>query len=365
MNWCTMANTANNKIYGHFWNPERLDKTGKPLLMAAQPRGIGKSTGIGIKCIIDYYNSGIKFIYCRRTDDELKRTRKNYFDGALRIYNDFYKTNHVWVYDSETYIDENKNVVGYTVPLNLADKYKSATFGADGVRTIIYDEFILRRGKEAGYLGGEQNPLLEYDLLIGLYQSVDRAPGYRFLNQTKIWAFGNFANLYNPIMLGCNASDYIEHDSKFVNPKTQPWACELSGDYANDIEITESYGYQLSRDSVSRADYNNDGFLHSENVFKLTGIRKPVFNVAYHGRSYGVWEYEKLGLIYVSGETSPARNTIALTAGDSGKINQVTALKYRYMPSMQMLRTAAERGFLAFDSERAKNDILTYLDFTL
>lgn len=354
-----------DSIYGKFWSPDKLLATGKPLLIAAEPRGVGKSTGIALMCIADYYKSGKKFLYVRRTDDELKRTRKQYFDGAVDIYNHYYNTAHLWTFLNGEYHDENGDIVGYAVPLNLADKYKSANYGADGVRTIIYDEFILRRGRETGYLGGAENPLIEYDLLIGLYQTVDRAPGRRFLNETVIFALGNFANLYNPIMLGCNASDYIEHDSKFVNPKSEPWACELQGDYVADESIDSSYGYRLSRDAMRHGDFDSDGFTHAETIKKLKGVRKPVINVQFRGRQYGVWSYDTLGVIYVCNDLSPARITIALTAADSGRINQVTALKYRYLPEMQMLRTAAERGFLIFANARARSDILTYLDFTL
>lgn len=358
------------EIYGNYWSPLHLESTKKPLLMAAEPRGLGKSTGAALSCIGDFYDTGgnKKFIYCRRTDDELKRTRKNYFDGALKIYNEFYGKNINWVYDQETYKEEESGaIVGYTIPLNLADKYKSATYGADGVRKIIYDEFILRRGKEAGYLGGLSNPLIEYDLLIGLYQTVDRAPGHRFLNETEIICLGNFANLYNPIMMGCNASEYVEHDSKFVNPKTQPWAVELKTDYKTDgNDIKDSYGYRLSRESIAARDYDNDGFTRAATIVgKLKGVRNGMFNCTYKGRQYGIWSYENKGVVYVSNEPVPGRINIAMTMEDSGGINQITAEKYRYMPEMQLLRRAAERGFLVFDSARSRNDILTYLDFTI
>lgn len=353
------------KIYGEFWSPLRLERTGKPLLMSAGSRGIGKSTGMALKCIGDYYDNGTKFIYCRRTDDELKRTRKNYFDGALKIYNAYFGTEHNWVYNQETYVDENDQIVGYSVPLNLADKYKSATYGADHVRTIIYDEFILRRGKESGYLGTKDNNLIEYDLLIGLYQTVDRAPGHPFLNETKIYCLGNYANPYNPIFLGAGADEFVEHNSKFVNPKTMPWAIEFTSEVGATNDMKNSNGYKLSREEMAKHDYDNIGFTITENVKKMKGIRSPLLNLTYHGRHYGLFSYERQGVLYVSTERAGTAFELALTMEDSGKINQVTALKYQWLPELQMLRKAAQNGFLVFENDRAKNDILTYLDFTV
>lgn len=359
------TNQKDNILFGGFWSPERLLNTNKPLLIAMEPRGVGKSTGMGLYCINDFYQNGIKFLYVRRTEDELKRTRKSYFAGALKIYNNTMSTAHVWTWKEDTYTDEDGQVVGYTVPLSLADKYKSATFGADGVRTIIYDEFILRRGKEAQYLGSDKNFCLEYDLLIGLYQTTDRAPGHRYLNETKIFCLGNFAQLYNPILMGCGASGFVEHDSKFVNPKSQPWAIELHSDSeAAAQDMSKSYGYILSREEGKQTDYENDGFIHSDQIRKLKSIRLPLLNLTYKDRAYGLWEYDKEGLFYVSRELCAGREIYALT-GENGKINQVTALKYQWQPELRMMRHAAERGFLAFDSAQARNDILTYLDFTV
>lgn len=354
-----------NTVYGGFWNPEALIATGKPLLIDAEPRGVGKSTGSALYCMEQYYKKREKFIYCRRTDDELKRTCKSYFDGACKIYNDFYGTAHEWIYDKGgTYTDENGDIVGYSVPLNLADKYKSATFGADGVRLIIYDEFILRRGKETGYLG-KTGSTIEYDLLIGLYQTVDRAPGHRFLNETKILCLGNFASLNAPVLIGAGADLYVEHGAKFINPKHEMWALRLQGDFATDKDIEESYGYKLASRDTRGVDYGYEAAERPETIIpKMTGERHCMMCVIYRDRRYGVWTYDQKGIVYISRECLPGMPEIALTAGNTPRINRITALKWRDMPSMQLLRDAAEMGYLCFDSNRARTDILTYLDFT-
>lgn len=351
-------------IYGKFWSPEHLISYGKPLMCSLGQRGIGKSTGVGLYCIGQYYDNKKLFIYCRRNGDELKQTQKDYFYSPLDIYNAYYGTKHVWALDGGTYKDENGEVVGFAIPLSQADKYKSSPFGALGVRTIIYDEFILAKGKETGYVGSKETPYLEYDLLIRLYQTVDRAPGHSFLNETKIFCLGNFANLYNPILLGCGADKYLTINSKCVSPKGKPWVIEITDNVEATSEVRSSFGYQLAREEIAKGDYDVNGFITSDSIQTLKGVMNPIINVEYSGRKYGVYLFEKRGVIYVSTKISEAVRTIALTMAD-GKINQVTAVKWNKSPAMDLLRRFAEMGLVIFQNERARQDILTYLNFTI
>lgn len=354
----------NKEIYGNFWSPDHLLSYNKPLNISLGVRGLGKSTGCGIKCIGDYYDNKKLFIYTRRNDVELRQTMKDYFYGPLMIYNEKFGTKHDWTLEDGRYIDENKNTVGFAVPLSQADKYKSAPFGALGVRTIIYDEFVLAKGKETGYLGNKETPYLEYDLLIRLYQTVDRAPGHSFLNETKIFCLGNFANLYNPILLGCGADKYMNINSKVVAPKDALWVVELTSEVGATSEMRSSYGYQLARAEIAKGDYDNNGYITGDNIKTMKGVMNPLLNVDYKGRGYGIYLCEKEGVVYVSEKQSTAVRTIALTMGD-GKINQVTAVKWNKSTQMQVVRRFAEMGLCVFQTPRARTDLLTYLNFTL
>lgn len=343
-----------------FWSPDRLEKTGKPLLISIGSRGIGKSTGIALRCIKRYYGKGEKFLYCRRTEDELKRTAKSYFSGACLIEG----SGHTWTYSQGEYKDEKGDIVGWSVPLSLADKYKSATFGSEGVRTIIYDECAVRRGQESRYLG-KAGSTLEYDLLIGLYQTVDRAPGHSFLNQTKIFCLGNYSNYLCPVLLGIHADRYITTDTRFCSPKTQPWAFELTDQVSATIDIKRSYGYLLSSEAQAASDYDSKDIKVEDDIGKKHGVFIPLVSVQYHERKYTIYEMPKEGVLYVSSRISPQiSQVIALTASDGG-INRVTATRYQGSFAMSYIRQAAEKGFLWYESRQAKSDMLTYLRFTV
>lgn len=353
-----------NKIYGKFWSPQHLISYGKPLMISLGIRGIGKSTALGLYSIGEYYDNHRLFIYTRRNEDELQQTEKNYFYSPLKIYNEFYGTNHEWTCSGNVYTDENKNVVGYSIPLSQADKRKSTPYGALGVRTIIYDEFILAKGKETAYLGSKVTPYLEYDLLIRLYQTVDRDINHQYLNETKIFCLGNFANLNNPILLGCGADRYLNINSKVVSPKDKDWVVELTSSVEASSGLENSYGYRLARQETAEGDYKNNGFDGNESIKHLKGVMNPLINVEYNGRRYGIYLFEKEGVAYVSERTSESVRTISLTMSD-GRINQVTAEKWNKSPAMSALRSFVERGLCVYQTARARTDILTYLQFTV
>lgn len=354
----------NKEIYGKFWSPNHLLSFHRPLMLSIGSRGIGKSTGLGLHLIDEVYTKGRKFIYIRRTADETRMTAADYFYNPLSIYNDYMGTSHVWTFNKEVYTDENGEEVGYAFPLSLADKKKSTPYGGLGVRNIVYDEFILRRGLERLYIGNRMTPTLEYDLLWGLYQTVDRDKGHSFLNETKVFCLANFANLYNPIMLALDADKYVTVDSKIVAPKNAGWVIEFTDKVEATEEIKNSYSYQLAGNESKKTDYGNDGFIRSDNVKRLKGIMTPLINLKYQGRVYAVYMFEKDGVIYVNDKRSESVPEIALTMND-GRINQVVAVKYKNNNAMMMLRYFAEKGLVIFCTERARRDILTYLNFTI
>lgn len=356
------------RIYGEHYSPAHILSYHRPLNISIGARGIGKSTGVGLKYIGDVYEKHRLFIYTRRTVDETEATAESFFYSPLKIYNDWYNTKHEFNLKSiktGEYVDENGNTVGYAVPLSQADKRKSTPYGAIGVRNILYDEAILRRGKEAAYLGTKTTPLLEYELLTGLYTTVDRSIGKSALNDTQIFVCGNFANLYNPILMGINAEKYVTINSKTVAPKGKPWVVELTDKVAATEDMKKSFGYQLSTEATKANDYDNDGFLHCDNVKKLKGVMNPLINVIYHGRKYGIFMCEKEGIIYVNDHPSKSGvREISLTMAD-GKINQVVAVKYNKCEAMMLLRKFTEMGLVIFATETTRNDILTYLNFTI
>lgn len=354
----------NTNIYGEFYSPLKLVSTNKPLCMSVGSRSIGKSTGFGIYFLTQYYEKGKKFIYCRRTDDELKRTAADYFGTPLSIMAHNGIT-HAIELKGDTYTDESNNIVGYAIALNNEQKYKSMPFGDLGVKNILYDEFILPRGGERGYLGGSKNLTYEYDRLISLYQTVDREKGKAFRNDTRIYCCANNASFYNPLFLACHCDKFVSLDTKFCNPKKELWALELTNTVPATSKIKQSYGYLLASDSDKSRNYDNDSMIRDSQVQELHGVVTPLCNIKYSGNIYGVYVKEDIGICYVCERPADGRITIALTIGDTTEINYITAYKFKDSGYMIFLRDMVTKGKCVFQTGKIKNDILTYLNYTI
>lgn len=143
-------------------------------------RGIGKTTGLGIKVLQDWLKDGSEFVYVRRYIKELQKAK-----GFLApIGNPEPKVIGLstgamaWVH--------NKKRIGYGLALSSQQSFKSG-FDFRNVKTLIYDEAILKRGGMYRYLDNEVEMLFE--LISTIFR--DRV-GYR------IFILGNNADVFNP-----------------------------------------------------------------------------------------------------------------------------------------------------------------------
>ena len=180
-------------------------------------RSNGKSYQIKKMVLEEYFNNGNKFIYLRRTPNEIKRELVvNYFDDfdIKKWTNNKY--NCITVRSNEFYLanigDDFKiklgESIGYIWTLLHEENYKSGSYL--DVTNIIFEEFMTNRL----YLAKEPTKLES------LYSTVDRNR-----NIVKIWLIGNSISRINPYLDGWNIKDIFtkikigEIKSKFV--KTQ------------------------------------------------------------------------------------------------------------------------------------------------
>lgn len=356
----------NPSIWGEFYNPSRLLSTNKPLLMSVLERNNGKSTAWGIVTLSEYIKLGKRGIYARRTEKELVSTVEDYFVTAADILSEHGEHYTVHYTDREFFLNEEKEPFFYAVNAGQPREFKSRPFGDLNVRNIIYDEAILPRGDEKMYIGATKNMIREYERLTTLYQTVDRAKGSRFLNETRLICIANNSSFHNPLFLGCNCSKYVDINTKFCNPKNEIWALELdNGTGAKSDQLQNAFSYRMATQEDKQNYYKNDSFHIDSQVKKLHGIMNPICNFSYAGHTYAFLLCEQMGICYISTKPRSDRFTMALTVGDTKEINQVTAYKYNKSPYMQFLSDMVNKGLCVFETENAKTDVLTYLNFTL
>jgi len=157
-------------------------------------RSNGKSYQVKDMVLDNYLKNGKRFIYLRRTANEIKR------DLVTTYFNDFDikkltngKYNCITAYANKFYlanIDDNFKIrrgdyIGYIWTLIHEENYKSGSYL--DVDNIIFEEFITKRL----YLTNEAQKLES------VYSTVDRGR-----KEVKVWLIGNTMTQYNPYLDG-------------------------------------------------------------------------------------------------------------------------------------------------------------------
>lgn len=362
------------KCTGRFYSPQKVITYGRPWIFITGSRSIGKSTSIAILVVLDYLENGHKWIYCRRTRDEVQLTANTFFGNAINIINKHtkYKIHDItfskqrfWIsMESDKNEDEedgyNKRECGMVIPLSLEQKYKSSNLS--DYFTIIYDEFIAKNKTQ--YLGSAQTPNREYKAMLSLYQTVDRGIDKPYRNETTVFFLGNTATIYNPIYLSLGIANYIRPDSKIIAPKNKLWILEQIETVEALEEIEESYAYQLADEEEREYAYKNKGAGDTDTAF----IGRPeisTYDETYtlNGVDYGVshttdWKY------YIG---SPRRDVTAkkysLDVDSHTGIDLKLIHKMLQHPMTVYLQKAFCDGRLYFKDVRTKQEWLKYLQF--
>lgn len=352
-----------NKIFGQFYSPEKALSYNRPWIISIGSRSIGKSTGWLIWALYMYLTKGIRFIYLRRTDDEVKKTADSALDSAWFILRDAgypvfsitAEKSKFWLQKTE---DSEKEEIGMYFALSQSYKFKSANFGANNYSIILYDEFI--NIDSTKYLGTKSNITYEYDRCLELYQTVDRGIGKPFRNETKFIFIANFATYFNPIFLGLGIDKYIRTDSKYIAPKDALWVCEQTKTVPATNEVKESYAYRLSNDKQQKYAYENIAF--DENgafIKKPEGILKALFNIKYNDATYGVYMSQTDKCIYVTAHRNELP-VIALTAEGQNEVDYTLATRPSESIVMARLKQLYFNGKVYSENRKIKYILSNY-----
>lgn len=355
-------------IYGDYYNPTGIISYGRAWNFSTGTRSIGKSTGFSIYVLLDYLKTGHKFVYVRRTKEEVEKTAENYFDNAVEIIR-AYKNNRSGVdkveFDSGMYYvtrsgKEEREQCGIAIPLSAEQKYKSANMSE--YFNILYDEFIAR--DSTGYLGSQDNFLKEYYACLSLFQTIDRGISRPYRNEAKMFFIANNASYYNPIYVALGIDEYIRTDTKVLAPKDKPWIVEQTAAVPATSEYMQSNVYMLSDESNRKYAFENTP---TDTDNKFVGVckapMKALFNCVFEGHEMGVYYVEREGIVYVSNRQGNCYDNIALTTSDH-RINYQLVGRYNNYTGMVTLRECFSRGRILFETVKCKYDIINYLKLT-
>lgn len=361
----------NDAIYGKFYSPEHALSYGRPWIISIGSRSIGKSTGWMIDTIRRYLKNGERFIYLRRTDDEVGQTASSCCDSAVVILREAgyeidhieAKRRHFWLYRTPNEDgEEEPEDIGMYFSLSMSYKMKSANFGVQNYCRIIYDEFI--NIDPTKYLGTHDNITYEFDRCLELYQTVDRGVGRPFRNETSFIFIANLASYFNPIFIGLGIDQYINTESKNIAPSGKQWLCEQTHGVEATAEYKQSFSYQLADNENQKYAYENIAFDEQMNfVEKIKSPMNPLFNIRIGDSTYGIYMVPSRSCLYASKRPTQLQ-TIALTTGAQNKIDYQMALRPAEHPNMLILKQLYYQGRVICETRRIRFDIANYFMLT-
>ena len=353
----------NEAIFGKFYSPTKALSYHRPWILSIGTRSIGKSTGWLIKAIGNWCETGQKFIYVRRTDDEIKITAKTACNNSVDIlHQNGYNICSIEARNGGFYAKNKageKHLCGYYIGLSVEYKHKSSNYS--DVKYIIYDEFMATDSSR--YLGGVRNPLQEYDNCLELYQTVDRGIGQAARNETIFVFIANIATYYSPIFVGLGVDKYITPESRYIAPKDELWVCEQTKGVPATSEIMNSFAARLGSKKYTAYAYGGDTLLDGGNEFVEESNEPlvPLLHVIYRNTHVGIYRMQKSNKIYFS-KKLPTFKPLALSVGDqNGMDYTIIRRPSEYIPIRQIQMNILQ-GNCQYETRRIKILMITYFN---
>ena len=353
---------------GKFWSIQKLLTHNKPFMVVTSSRSIGKSTNIACFVIFDFLENGKKFIYLRRTRDEMLETCKDYFANAIQLINDNteYQIESIEYKAGDYFIkmigEDRVRHCGYAIGLSLESKYKSKPF--DDVGTIIYDEFLPKDKNK--YLGSvEKDPDKEPRLFNSLYGSVDREIDKAFKSATRVILSGNTETIYNPFFISWGIARYIFKDekAKIINPKDKPWVFQRVRGVDATKDFQTSLLYAMSGEADRRYNFENNG----ADDFSNEWIEKPPKGASHttfvklEKIIYQILRY-RTDFYIVKYTGNPYDRVISLDFSSFAAQDFAMVKRWNSNLELQLTHEAFLRGSLFFDSPDTRRVFTSYLN---
>lgn len=349
-----------------FWSCKRLLTYNRPIIVVTGSRSVGKSTGVACYAILDYLVNDHKFFYLRRRPKTLQQTCKTFFTNAVQIINMRTSFNIVGFRynkgDYEIGVEKTGDgeiawkPCGKAIALSEEENYKSNVFSE--YCTVIYDEFISKDANR--YLGTKDNPAVEWDALVSLYQTIDRGVDHPFRDETRVFLLGNKSTIYNPICLSIGIADYVREGARYTAPKDKIWVWEDVDRVEKTAEMEKSFAFQMSSDAVKDYAYRNKG-ADSDHFIKKPTIARYINTVRLRSIEYGIYVGDD-SCFYIS-KPKEGYPIISLDVESHRCEDLFMIQKWRESPTLTTVAEAYKRGRLYFNDGKTQAAFMKYLEF--
>lgn len=369
--------------------------TGKMGFFFTSMRSVGKSTVLSALMISLFIVHELRFLYMRRTERTLEKTRKAFFDDAIDLLNgarlikiDYFscEAGTYWIHtaspgdapidndpeEAAKRIKAEKENCGSCIHVKGYADAKSG-FDKDRITTILYDEFMAEQYTE--YLGAGTEKNVEWQCVMSIFMSIAREKGNPFKDDVRMFFLGNHALEYNPILIGAGVNRFVAQspEAKQINPKNAIWLYkDIQPSEAFKQKQKESLAWEWMKYDESLQNYNFGNALRDDGTVidslispdKPNGV-KEYSNVILGGKVYGIYHRYRDGLMYIDGKHKCSiRSGEALDIESYNNNNAILICQgWRRSPVLSAIYERFIRKRVMFSDKQTQVKFLQYLDF--
>lgn len=243
----------------------------------------GKTYGAVKFVTKQFINKNEQFCYIRRYKSDLKNGVDTFFTSINN--NKEFPNNTLWAKHNKFYCDG--DICGYAMTLSTAQDLKSANF--DGVKNIIFDEFIIDEGQKKYYLTNE------VETFLNLIETISR------MRNVRVFLLGNAGNVVtNPYFLYFDMDLPYNTDIKTFKEGLILLQYMVNPEYRKAKSETR-FGKLVKGTSYEKyAIENKDTHLNKNFIEHKGQTAKFSFAFIYNNETFGVWFDYSQGKVFVS-----------------------------------------------------------------
>lgn len=307
-------------------------------------RGAGKSFAGKQLGINRFKKKGKQFIYLRRYQTELDEITDYFAD--IRF---MYPEDKLEQKGDKLYI--NGELAGYMIALSRSMALKSNPYPL--VTTIIYDEFIIDKGR-LPYLKNEPQLLEEF------YDTVDRSR-----DETVVIAIGNAISIVNPHFIYFEL--YPDLNKRFTKDRVKSVCIEF---YFNEEFIAKKKNTRFGK-SISQREYGKynlyNKFLRDTDSFikkRPASANYKLYQFILDGQRYSLWQDIREQSFYIDNNYEPNfgyYRTYVLNPNEMDDKDKSMILLKKNNATMKRVKAWLERGDLYFNNQTTKQKFFEIL----
>lgn len=321
-----------NRVYSH---------TNCDTFILIGGRGIGKTTGAGLKVAKNFLGKNEQFVYIRRYKAEIKKS-KDLFSKIMKNVTTKGIGSGAYTYNY------NKKIMGWAIPLTTAPAFKSGV-NFENVTTIIFDEAILPRKGTYRYLQDEVHAFFE------LISTITRTR-----TNYKIFIIGNNADIFNIYF------DYFKvpkFDNIYIN-KERGLYCELSKINPELLKLEVNTPlYRLTHGTeYGEYHYNNKPLVNqSYNLDVKVATDKLLIRIIYNNVMLNIYRHTNYR-IFVELKDKVVKDNISFIIMENEKPNYYYIDLYRKSDISKYISYAYYNNYIYYDSDKCGEIFSIFMD---